>query len=72
MSNLTGAAMWIFRDFPTPLRPENPIPFVNQKGVVAARRHAQGKLLRFPKLLGGPADDPHLRPHLAGALGQTG
>lgn len=34
MSNLTGSAMWVFRDFPTPLRPENPVPFVNLKGVV--------------------------------------
>ncbi|NBZ95177.1 MAG: glycoside hydrolase family 2 protein [Proteobacteria bacterium] len=31
---LTGAAQWIFKDFATPLRPENPIPRVNQKGVV--------------------------------------
>lgn len=30
---LPGASQWIFRDFPTPLRPENPIPFVNQKGL---------------------------------------
>ena len=34
MSNLTGAAMWIFKDFATPLRPENPVPRVNQKGVL--------------------------------------
>ena len=34
MSNLTGSAMWIFKDFPTPLRPENPVPRVNQKGVL--------------------------------------
>jgi beta-galactosidase len=34
MSNLTGSAMWIFKDFPTPLRPENPVPRVNQKGIV--------------------------------------
>jgi beta-galactosidase len=34
MTNLTGAAQWIFKDFATPLRPENPIPKVNQKGVV--------------------------------------
>jgi beta-galactosidase len=34
MPNLTGAAAWIFKDFSTPLRPENPIPRVNQKGVV--------------------------------------
>lgn len=34
MSNLTGSAMWVFRDFPTPLRPNNPVPLLNQKGVV--------------------------------------
>jgi len=34
MTNLTGAAQWIFKDFATPLRPENPVPRVNQKGVV--------------------------------------
>ncbi len=32
--NLTGTAFWTFKDFATPLRPENPIPYVNQKGVV--------------------------------------
>jgi beta-galactosidase len=31
---LTGAAQWIFKDFSTPLRPSNPVPRVNQKGVV--------------------------------------
>ncbi len=31
---LTGAAQWIFKDFTTPLRPENPIPRINMKGVV--------------------------------------
>ncbi len=34
MPNLTGSAQWIFKDFATPLRPENPVPRVNQKGVV--------------------------------------
>src|SRR4029077_20283215 len=34
MTNLTGAAQWIFKDFATPLRPENPVPRMNQKGVV--------------------------------------
>lgn len=34
MPNLTGAAFWTFKDFSTPLRPTNPIPYVNQKGVV--------------------------------------
>ncbi|HVU94739.1 MAG TPA: alginate lyase family protein [Puia sp.] len=31
---LTGTAQWVFKDFSTPLRPENPVPYVNQKGVV--------------------------------------
>ena len=34
MSQLTGTAYWPFKDFSTPLRPENPVPYVNQKGVV--------------------------------------
>ena len=31
---LTGSAFWTFKDFATPVRPDNPIPYVNQKGVV--------------------------------------
>jgi beta-galactosidase len=31
---LAGSAQWIFKDFSTPMRPENPIPHVNQKGLV--------------------------------------
>jgi len=31
---LTGSAFWIFKDFSTPVRPENPVPYMNQKGVV--------------------------------------
>ena len=34
MPNLTGAAQWVFKDFSTPLRPENPVPRVNQKGLI--------------------------------------
>ncbi|MBS1815920.1 MAG: DUF4982 domain-containing protein [Acidobacteria bacterium] len=30
-----GSAQWIFKDFTTPLRPENPVPRINQKGVAA-------------------------------------
>ncbi len=30
---LTGAAQWIFKDFSTPVRPENPLPKVNEKGL---------------------------------------
>lgn len=34
LPNLSGSAQWIFSDFGTPLRPENPIPYVNQKGLI--------------------------------------
>ncbi|HEX8712036.1 MAG TPA: glycoside hydrolase family 2 TIM barrel-domain containing protein, partial [Terracidiphilus sp.] len=30
----TGSAQWVFKDFPTPLRVENPVPRMNQKGVL--------------------------------------
>ena len=31
---LSGSAYWPFKDFSTPVRPENPIPYMNQKGVI--------------------------------------
>jgi beta-galactosidase len=31
---LTGSAQWAFKDFTTPLRVENPVPRVNQKGLL--------------------------------------
>jgi len=31
---LSGSAQWPFKDFSTPVRPDNPIPYMNQKGVV--------------------------------------
>lgn len=34
MDWFAGSAMWPFKDFSTPLRPDNPVPFVNQKGAV--------------------------------------
>jgi beta-galactosidase len=34
MPDLTGSAQWIFKDFATTLRPGNPVPCVNQKGLV--------------------------------------
>ena len=34
MEWLPGTAQWIFKDFATTLRPNNPVPRVNQKGVV--------------------------------------
>jgi len=30
----SGNAQWAFKDFGTPLRPENSIPYINQKGIV--------------------------------------
>ena len=38
---LTGTAQWVFKDFTTPLRVENPIPRINMKGV--ATRDGQPK-----------------------------
>jgi beta-galactosidase len=34
MPDLAGSAQWIFKDFATTLRPGNPVPRVNQKGLV--------------------------------------
>ncbi len=34
MEWLTGTAQWPFKDFSTPVRPDNPVPYMNQKGVV--------------------------------------
>jgi beta-galactosidase len=31
---LSGSAFWVFKDFSTPVRPDNPVPYMNQKGVV--------------------------------------
>jgi beta-galactosidase len=31
---LTGTAQWIFKDFSTAIRPDNPVPYMNQKGLV--------------------------------------
>jgi beta-galactosidase len=31
---LSGTAYWPFKDFSTPVRPENPVPYMNQKGVI--------------------------------------
>lgn len=33
-STFVGNAQWAFKDFATPLRPENDIPYVNQKGLM--------------------------------------
>ncbi len=31
---LSGSAFWVFKDFSTPIRNDNPLPYMNQKGVV--------------------------------------
>ncbi len=33
-TDFAGNAQWAFKDFPTPLRPENAIPYMNLKGLV--------------------------------------
>ncbi len=33
-TTFAGNAQWVFKDFPTPLRPENAIPYMNLKGLV--------------------------------------
>jgi beta-galactosidase len=35
LPQLAGMAQWVYKDFGTPLRPENAVPYVNQKGLVA-------------------------------------
>lgn len=34
LPNFGGNAQWAFKDFATPLRPENALPYINQKGLV--------------------------------------
>jgi len=34
LENFAGSLQWVFKDFGTPLRPENPVPYVNQKGLL--------------------------------------
>lgn len=34
LPNFAGNAQWAFKDFGTPLRPQNAIPYMNQKGLV--------------------------------------
>ncbi len=34
LPNFGGNAQWAFKDFSIPLRPENPLPYINQKGLV--------------------------------------
>ena len=69
---LSGTAYWPFKDFSTPVRPDNPIPYMNQKGVVERDFTQERGLLRVSIVLDHRADGPHLRPLLARALGRGG
>ena len=69
---LTGAAQWIFKDFSTPLRPDNPVPYVNQKGVVEKGPDKKRGVLCVSILLDHSAHDPYLRSYLAGTMGRCG
>ncbi|MGH7492302.1 MAG: glycoside hydrolase family 2 TIM barrel-domain containing protein [bacterium] len=42
-----GNAQWAFKDFATPLRPENPIPYINQKGLVDRAGHPKDAYFVF-------------------------
>jgi beta-galactosidase len=52
---LAGNAQWVFKDFGTPLRPENPIPYVNQKGLVDRAGRPKDALYLFKSYL---SDEP--------------
>lgn len=34
LESFAGGLQWAFKDFGTPLRPENPVPYINQKGLI--------------------------------------
>ena len=42
-----GNAQWAFKDFGTPLRPENAIPYINQKGLVDRNNNAKDAFYVF-------------------------
>ncbi len=51
----TGNAQWAFKDFGTPLRPENAIPYLNQKGLVDREGNPKDAYYVFKSYWG---DDP--------------
>lgn len=46
-STFVGNAQWAFKDFGTPLRPENGIPYINQKGLVDRARNPKDAFYVF-------------------------
>ncbi len=67
---LTGTAQWIFKDFSTPVRPGNPIPYVNRKRIGAKGSYKKRRLLCFSILLGYQTHGTYLWAFMAGALGR--
>ncbi len=66
----TGSAQWIIKDFTTPVRAENPIPRMNQKGVLERDMTKKEGYFVFQSYLEQEADGSYLRPQLARALGR--
>ncbi len=52
----------VFKDFTTPLRVENPVPRVNQKGLRHTRPPEERGVLRLSVLPDRPPDGSYLRP----------
>ena len=69
MPNLTGSAFWTFKDFCTPLRPLNPIPYVNQKGVVQRDGTPKESYYVFQSYW-AKAHAAYLRPFMACEMGR--
>ncbi len=62
---------WVFKDFTTPLRVENPVPRINQKGVIERDMTRKEGYFVFQSYWSEHAHGAHLRPQLAGALGRA-
>tara|TARA_R110000868_G_scaffold71713_3_gene209736 strand:- start:1997 stop:4414 length:2418 start_codon:yes stop_codon:yes gene_type:complete len=54
-STFVGNVQWAFKDFGTPLRPENDIPYMNQKGLVDRNGHPKDAYYVFKSYW---SDDP--------------
>lgn len=71
MDWLTGSAYWPFKDFSTPVRPENPGSLCQSERGGRKRPYSQRDLLRFPILLDQETDDTYLRTYMAYTLGKS-
>ena len=69
---LTGSAQWIFKDFASPLRADDGIPNVNQKGVVQRDLSLKESYFVFQSYWSKETDGSSLWTQLADSLGQAG